>query len=114
LQPDNLLLAGLAGAGSALGIPGFVAFALLPPKPLHGDARLARTGEISRAKLYKAGGHSILLGRHRGKLLAFNGDLHPFLAAATGTGQAHPYRLCGLRGAEPAAPIDGIRQGSVI
>ena len=87
LQPDNLLLAGLAGGASAIGIPAFVAFALLPPKPLHGSARLARPGEIARAKLYKAGEHSILLGRHRGKLLAFNGDLHPFLAAATGTGK---------------------------
>ena len=87
LQPDNLLMAGLAGGASAIGIPAFVAFALLPPKPLHGAARLARPGEIARAKLYKAEGHSILLGRHRGKLLAFNGDLHPFLAAATGTGK---------------------------
>ena len=87
LQPDNLLLAGLAGGASAIGIPAFVAFALLPPKPLHGSARLARPGEIAKAKLYKAGSHSILLGRHRGKLLAFNGDLHPFLAAATGTGK---------------------------
>jgi type IV secretion system protein VirD4 len=87
LQPDNLLLAGLAGGASAIGIPAFVAFALLPPKPLHGSARLARPGEIAKAKLYKAGAHSILLGRHRGKLLAFNGDLHPFLAAATGTGK---------------------------
>ncbi len=87
LQPDNLLLAGLAGGASAIGIPAFVAFALLPPKPLHGAARLARTGEIRRARLYQAGGQSILLGRHRGRLLAFNGDLHPFLAAATGTGK---------------------------
>ena len=87
LQPDNLLLSGLAGGASAIGIPAFVAFALLPPKPLHGSARLARSGEIAKAKLYKAGAHSILLGRHRGKLLAFNGDLHPFLAAATGTGK---------------------------
>ena len=38
-------------------------------------------------RLYRAGAHSILLGRHRGRLLAFNGDLHPFLAAATGTGK---------------------------
>ena len=87
LEPNNLLLAGLAGGAAALGIPAFVAFALLPPKPLHGSARLARAGEIARARLYKAGGHSILLGRHRGRLLAFNGDLHPFLAAATGTGK---------------------------
>jgi hypothetical protein len=90
-----------------MGIPAFVAFALLPPKPLHGSARLARPGEIAKAKLYKAGAHSILLGRHRGKLLAFNGDLHPFLAAATGTGQPHPHQPCWLRGAEPAAPISG-------
>ena len=87
LQPDNLLLAGLAGAAAALGLPAFVAFALLVPKPLHGAARLARPGEIARARLYRAGPHSILLGRHRGRLLAFNGDLHPFLAAATGTGK---------------------------
>ena len=66
---------------------GFVAFALLPPKPLHGAARLARPGEIAGAQLYRAKAHSILLGRHRGRLLAFNGDLHPFLAAATGTGK---------------------------
>lgn len=50
-------------------------------------ARLARPGKIAPARLYKAGEHSILLGRHRGRLLAYNGDLHPFLAAATGTGK---------------------------
>jgi type IV secretion system protein VirD4 len=86
IEPDNLLLSGLAGGAAALGIPALVAFALLPPKPLHGAARLARPGEIARARLYRADPHSILLGRHRGKLLAFNGDLHPFLAAATGKG----------------------------
>jgi type IV secretion system protein VirD4 len=87
VDPRDLLLAGLAGVAAALGIPAFVAFALLPPKPLHGAARLARRGEITGAQLYRAGAHSILLGRHRGRLLAFNGDLHPFLAAATGTGK---------------------------
>ncbi len=60
---------------------------MLPSKPLHGAARLARPGEIAKARLYQAGAHSILLGRHRGRLLAFNGDLHPFLTAATGTGK---------------------------
>jgi type IV secretion system protein VirD4 len=83
----DLLLAGLAGGAAAIGVPGFIGWALLPPKPLHGAARLARPGEITRARLYQAGAHSILLGRHRGRLLAFNGDLHPFLAAATGTGK---------------------------
>ena len=87
VSPQNLLLAGLAGGAAALGIPGLVAWTLLPPKPLHGAARLARPGEIVKARLYRAGAHSILLGRHRGRLLAFNGDLHPFLAAATGTGK---------------------------
>ncbi len=87
MNPDALLLAGLGGAAAALGLPAFVAWALLPPKPLHGAARLARRGEIARARLYRVGDHSILLGRHRGRLLAFNGDLHPFLAAATGTGK---------------------------
>ena len=87
LQPNNLLLAGMAGGAAAVGIPALVAWTLLPPKPLHGAARLARSGEIARAGLYRAGDQSILLGRHRGKLLAFNGDLHPFLAAATGTGK---------------------------
>ena len=83
----DLLLAGLAGGAATLGLPGLVAWSLLPPKPLHGAARLARPGEIAKARLYQAGAHSILLGRHRGRLLAFNGDLHPFLAAATGTGK---------------------------
>jgi type IV secretion system protein VirD4 len=87
VSPQNLLLAGLAGGAAALGIPGLVAWTLLPPKPLHGAARLAHPGEIVGAQLYRAKAHSILLGRHRGRLLAFNGDLHPFLAAATGTGK---------------------------
>ena len=85
--PSNILLAGVAGGVAAIGLPGLVAWTLLPPKPLHGAARLARPGEMTKAKLYQAGAHSILLGRHRGRLLAFNGDLHPFLAAATGTGK---------------------------
>ena len=87
VDPRNLLLAGLVGGAAAIGLPGLVAWTLLPPKPLHGAARLARPGEIAKARLYRAGPHSILLGRHRGRLLAFNGDLHPFLAAATGTGK---------------------------
>jgi hypothetical protein len=56
LQPDNLVLAGLAGRASAIGILAFVVFARLPPKPLHCSARLARLGQIARAKLYKPGG----------------------------------------------------------
>ena len=56
LQPDNLLLAGLADGASAIGTPAFVAFALVPPKPLHDSARLARPGEIAPEELYKAGG----------------------------------------------------------
>ena len=84
---ELLALSGAAGAAAAFGIPAFVLFALLPPKPLHGSARLARNGEISRAKLYKPAAHGIVLGRHRGKLLVFNGDLHAFLAAPTGSGK---------------------------
>jgi type IV secretion system protein VirD4 len=80
-------LAGGAALGSVLGIPAFVAFALLPSKPLHGSARLARNGEVARAKLYKAAPHGVVLGKHRGKLLVFNGDLHAFLAAPTGSGK---------------------------
>ena len=39
VQPRNLLLAGLAGGGAAIGLPGLVAWTLLPPKPLHGGVR---------------------------------------------------------------------------
>jgi len=87
VKPDMLFPSGMAGAGVAVAIPAFVTWALLPPKPLHGEARLARTGEAKKAGLYRDGGQSIVLGRHGGKLLVFNGDLHVFLAAATGTGK---------------------------
>lgn len=86
-ENQAVLLSGAAGLAGGIFFPSFMAFALLPPKPLHGSARLARTGEISRAGMYKALPNSVLLGRHRGKLLGFNGDLHVFLAAATGTGK---------------------------
>jgi type IV secretion system protein VirD4 len=86
-QNQTVILSGAAGLAGGILFPAFVIFVLLPPKPLHGSARLARTAEIRRAQLYDAGPYAILLGRHRGKLLAFNGDLHPFLAAATGTGK---------------------------
>jgi len=87
LKPDALYQSAIAALAIALAIPAFIAWAVLPKKPLHGQARLARAGEARRAGLYQAGGQSILLGRHNGKLLAFNGDLHVFLAAATGTGK---------------------------
>jgi len=84
---ELLTLSGALGAAAAFGIPAFVLFALLPPKPLHGSARLARKGEIARAKLFKSAAHGIVLGRLKGKLLVFNGDLHAFLAAPTGSGK---------------------------
>jgi type IV secretion system protein VirD4 len=87
LDPDALYQSGIAGLVTALAVPGFTAWALLPKKPLHGEARLARQGEAKKAGLYRDGGQSIVLGRHRGKLLVFNGDLHVFVAAATGTGK---------------------------
>jgi type IV secretion system protein VirD4 len=87
LKPDALYQSAIAGLAIAAAIPAFIAWALLPKKPLHGEARLARTGEARTAGLYQASGESIVLGRHNGKLLAFNGDLHVFLAATTGTGK---------------------------
>jgi len=86
-ENQTVMLSGAAGLAGGIFFPAFVAFALLPPKPLHGSARLARTGEIKRAKMYKAQSTTVLLGRHRGRLIGFNGDLHVFLAAATGTGK---------------------------
>jgi len=86
-ENQEVILSGIAGLAGGIVLPVFVAFALMPPKPLHGSARLARTGEISRAGMYKAKSSTVLLGRHRGKLIGFNGDLHVFLAAATGTGK---------------------------
>lgn len=86
-ENQAVMLSGLGGLAGGIGLIAFVTVTMLPPKPLHGSARLARTGEITGAGLYKAPAFSVLLGRHRGKLIAFNGDLHPFLAAATGTGK---------------------------
>jgi hypothetical protein len=57
LQPDFLLLAGLGGGAAAIGVPAFIAWALLPHKPLHGAARLARPAEIAKGGLYRAGGN---------------------------------------------------------
>ena len=106
---DQLLYAGLIGGATAIAIPAFTAFILLPPKPLHGSARLARPGEIAALRLLvrnrKArkqvgalnGGEKgrnpnplsagIVLGRYRGRLLVYDRDKHPFLAAPTGSGK---------------------------
>jgi type IV secretion system protein VirD4 len=87
LKPDALYQSAIASLAVALATPAFIAWVMLPKKPLHGEARLARTSEAKRAGLYRTEGQSVVLGRHRGKLLLFNGDLHVFLAAATGTGK---------------------------
>ena len=87
LNPKFLLVSALMGFVGAASFPVFAAFLFLNKKPLHGDSHLARKAEIRKAGLYRLSKQSILLGKYKGKFLAFNGDLHPFLAAATGTGK---------------------------
>ena len=65
----------------------FAVKVLSPKRSLYGDARLATLGEMKKNKLFEVNGKSVLIGQYKKKLLAFNGDLHVFLAALTGSGK---------------------------
>jgi type IV secretion system protein VirD4 len=58
-----------------------------PKSSIYGDSRAATTREIKKQNLFEVTGESILLGYYGKKLVAFNNDLHVFLAAQTGTGK---------------------------
>lgn len=56
-------------------------------RELHGSARFATAPEIKKMGLYKGGGDKLLIGKFKGKYLYDQGNLHPFLAAPTGSGK---------------------------
>jgi type IV secretion system protein VirD4 len=60
---------------------------VIPKASIYGDSRAASRWEMKKQKLFDISGDSILLGYFGKKLIAFNNDLHVFLAAQTGTGK---------------------------
>lgn len=60
---------------------------LLPKQSLYGDARLATHAEMNKNDLFDVNDESILVGQYKNKMIAYNGDLHVFLAALTGSGK---------------------------
>jgi type IV secretion system protein VirD4 len=71
-------------------LPGGLFAASRQPRPLHGDARFANAGEITRAGLAggaKASGPAILVGRYGRNFLALPGQLSVMLSAPTRSGK---------------------------
>lgn len=69
---------------------------LLVKRELYGSARFATSSEIKKSGLYQEGGHKILVGKTKNKYLYYQGDLHPFLAAPTGSGKGVGYVIPNL------------------
>lgn len=65
----------------------YVIKTLLPKQSLYGDARLATHAEMNKNNLFNINDESILVGQYKNKMIAYNGDLHVFLAALTGSGK---------------------------
>ena len=91
-----LALSGIAAFIAAL-IP-MIAYiqSLLVKRELYGSARFATTSEVKKSGLYQEGGHKILVGKNKKKYLYYQGDLHPFLAAPTGSGKGVGYVIPNL------------------
>jgi len=87
------LVGSVAASGVALLVvlPFSLIVAARKPRPLHGDARFATTGEVQRAGLLDGGRQgalpSILVGRFRGGFLALSGQLSVMLSAPTRSGK---------------------------
>ena len=87
------LVGSVAASGVALLVvlPFSLIVAARKPRPLHGDARFATTGEVQRAGLLDCGRQSalpsILVGRFRGSFLALPGQLSVMLSAPTRSGK---------------------------
>ena len=91
-----LALSGIAALLAAV-IP-LIAYiqTLIVKRELHGSARFATAGEVKKSGLYEKGGHKILIGKNKKKYLYYQGDLHPFLAAPTGSGKGVGYVIPNL------------------
>jgi type IV secretion system protein VirD4 len=71
-------------------LPGGLFAVSRQPRPLHGDARFANAGEVTRAGLVsgaKASGPAILVGRYGRNYLALPGQLSVMLSAPTRSGK---------------------------
>ncbi|MGL4767997.1 MAG: type IV secretory system conjugative DNA transfer family protein [Formosimonas sp.] len=81
--------AGFMGFGLAL-LPllvmGFLALRK-PPSSIHGDARFAHNGDLSKVNFFKPTETSIVVGKKDGKLLHFSGQQFVILAAPTRSGK---------------------------
>ena len=96
LNLPMLALSGVAALLAAL-IP-VIAYikSLLVKRELYGSARFATASEVKGSGLLKKGGHKILVGKIKKKYLYYQGDLHPFLAAPTGSGKGVGYVIPNL------------------
>jgi type IV secretion system protein VirD4 len=85
------LVGSIVASGFALLVvlPGTLFAAARPRRALHGDARFANAGEITRAGLLggKTTEPRILIGRYRGQFLALPGQLSVMLSAPTRSGK---------------------------
>ena len=95
----NIPILALSGGAALLaGLIPLIAYvqSLIVKRELYGSARFATASEVKKSGLYKEGGHKILVGKNKKKYLYYQGDLHPFLAAPTGSGKGVGYVIPNL------------------
>jgi type IV secretion system protein VirD4 len=85
----RIKLATLLGFGlPALTLLPLTFVALKPrPKPLHGDARFASTGDLAQKQMFKPHDNGIVVGKMGGKLIRLPGQQFVILAAPTRSGK---------------------------
>jgi type IV secretion system protein VirD4 len=94
-RPAYAPYAGKIKAAGAIGFgfPGVLWLGLLyllfrtPPKALHGAARFASGGDLSKKGLFKPQANGIVIGKHGNKLIRLGGQQFVILAAPTRSGK---------------------------
>lgn len=91
-----VVMAGVPALLAAVTPIGIYVQSLWVKRELYGSARFASSAEVKKSGLYTPGGHHLLIGKRGRKYLYYQGDLHPFLAAPTGSGKGVGYVIPNL------------------
>lgn len=85
----KIKLSGIFGFGIPVILWMVIAYFILRPKKqaMHGDARFANSGDLSRNGMFKDSANGIIVGKFHGKLVRLSGQQFVILAAPTRSGK---------------------------